>query len=115
MGTDAGLYASSDRGTNWAVIGLDGLAVSAIVRGDSGLFAAAYDQVYRSTNNGITWDSVQSFEQYVLSMASFGGGVFCWIGNECPGVRWEEACIAQPATEKSGPKFFTRSGLTTMK
>lgn len=86
MGTPAGLYVSSNQGSTWAPIGLDGFAVSAIVRGDSGLFAAVGNQLYHSKDDGATWVSVQTLEQNVFCLASFRGALFAGLDINMDGT-----------------------------
>ncbi len=99
-GTDFGVYRSTDDGVSWMQInsGLTTTDIRSLVINSSGhLFAGTYGEgVFRSTDNGDTWEATGLLSAFLLSMvinsewdifaATAGNGVFRSTNN---GDTWE--------------------------
>ena len=85
-----GVYLSTNNGTSWALFntGLTNNAVEAVAAYGTNLFAGTLTGIDRSTDNGISWDAVDSqvvslhdvctfaLVNTTLFASSFGGGVY---------------------------------------
>lgn len=65
IGTNSGVYISTDNGGIWKSAGLENIGISAICVASDGtggrnIFAASRNGVYLSTNNGVSWYSINS-------------------------------------------------------
>jgi hypothetical protein len=104
-GTVAGVYRSSDNGTNWttANTGLNSNVYAFAVSGTN-IFAGANDIVYRSTNNGGTWIKGGAMDPMVRSIAIYNTNLFA--GTNGTGVFY--------STNDSKNWVQVNSGLTNL-
>jgi photosystem II stability/assembly factor-like uncharacterized protein len=61
VGTDNGVYLSTDQGAHWVAAGLSGQAVRAVIyhpQQSNKILAATDARIYASTNPGVTWEPV---------------------------------------------------------
>jgi len=96
-GTMDGIYVSHNNGINWAVSGLSNIWTTAISVSGTNIYAASHDTsgVFISTDNGVTWDSINNglSNKMVNALAVDGtniyagtyGGVFLSTDN---GANW---------------------------
>ncbi len=82
-GTNKGIYASTDGGITWSQCLLE--SVSAIWTAPSGTLFASGSTIFRSTNNGNTWVTINSAPALVSSFASNSTGTV-YIGSYRTGV-----------------------------
>jgi len=59
-GSNDGVLFSADTGSTFLKAGLEGQNIVFLAANGTALFAAGYQQVFRSTNNGLTWDNITS-------------------------------------------------------
>ena len=79
VGTNNGIFLSTDEGTNWNWTGLSNLNVLSVVIIGENIFAATPNNgVFRSTNSRINWTNVNNglTNIHMLSLAVSGGNIF---------------------------------------
>jgi hypothetical protein len=81
----AGIYRSTNNGTNWAQTTLNNLSIKSLVSISSYIFAGSYSLInptgiYRSTDGGI-WTSFGLSSINVLSLAVSGNNIFAGTDN----------------------------------
>ena len=98
-----GVYLSTNMGMNWnpARGGLTNNNVRALASGGGNLFAGTAGGVFRSTNNGTTWISLNTsftdvsslaFSGAVLLAGVYGDGAYVSTDN---GVNWHQTLVSQ--------------------
>ncbi|MGA2667642.1 MAG: T9SS type A sorting domain-containing protein [Ignavibacteria bacterium] len=87
-GTNAfGVYRSTNYGQNWIQDGLNYLFVSSLAYNGNNIYAGMCGggiALYLSTNNGVDWNPLGSFDQCVHAIVFFSNNMI--IGTQSPGV-----------------------------
>ncbi len=105
-GSSGGVWRSMDNGTNWTRLGLEGIIIySVVVNSDGHIYAASVEagvkKIYRSTNNGVNWNLMNSgsINGLIVSLAAsssgqlYAGTVFDNVGiytSTDGGITWIE-------------------------
>jgi hypothetical protein len=74
-----GVYASTTDGQSWTVAGLEDSFPQTLIVNNGDVFAGGFATVYRSTDNGLTWATVDNglpLQQWVLEMVSAEGIIY---------------------------------------
>lgn len=74
-GTWSGIMRSTNNGTNWEDVSVNGLSVRTLANYDDNIFAGTDSGVYKSTNNGIDWNET-SLKEDVTSLRVDGNNIY---------------------------------------
>jgi len=86
-GTDDGIYRSSDTGKSWIHTGLANTIILSLTFSDHTLYAGSYQKgVYKSTESGLTWISVNNGIQNKDIYALLGADSILYAGSYLDGV-----------------------------
>ncbi len=83
IGTDFGIFSSTDKGLTWSANSLDSVWIDFLFMDKNGIIYAGNDPIYKSTDKGTTWTElnpsrpVSSF--YITSSGNFLAGTDCGI------------------------------------
>ena len=84
LGTDNGLYRSTDHGGHWAKPGFNLLAfddIKALSSEDSTVVAAGFYRIYASTDKGVTWNDISgNIGSFLAGSSPHGGAIFIQNG-----------------------------------
>lgn len=111
VGTDNGVYRSSDQGQNWYARGLETASVRALIAiaaSDSlSLYAGTDQGIFRSRDHGNTWE-LKNLPQAIISLATLtiDGVVYLFAGTKSNGVyrspdeaeTWQQTLLIQSIT-----------------
>lgn len=113
IGTDNGVYRSSDQGQNWYARGLETVSVRTLiaiaVSNSFSLYAGTEQGIFRSRDHGNTWE-LKNLPQAITSLATLtiDGTVYLFAGTKSTGVyrlqeqdeaaTWEQTTLSQSIT-----------------
>ena len=94
-----GVYFSSDAGATWKATSLLNIfAYSVAVKGST-VFAGSDSSIYRSTDNGVTWNVAFSTQSQVNAIAINSSGSFIYAGTDNGVFRSTDLGITWAATD----------------
>jgi photosystem II stability/assembly factor-like uncharacterized protein len=108
VGTDNGIYTTTDYGTNWTTSGLPNTSVLSIERAlDGNIFAGTGSSgLYRSTDNGTSWSFVGLTNTSIRSLFTYDSQTI-YVGTENAGVfRSVDSGISWTFLGLPTPQFF---------
>ena len=100
-----GVYFSSDAGATWSGTGLSGTAVYSVALYGSTVFAGSDSSLYRSTDNGVTWNVALFTRNQVNAIAVSPTGSCVYAGTDSGMVR---------STDLGKTWFAMNTGLTAV-
>jgi photosystem II stability/assembly factor-like uncharacterized protein len=114
--SDAGVFRSTNNGTNWTHVPVDGW-VSALAVQNNYIFAGTMTQVYISTNDGTSWTQT-SLNQNAYSFAISGNNIFAgsYLGvylSSDNGTNWTQTALNNQqvwALDTLGNNIFAGTG-----
>jgi len=77
---DTGIKYTTDKGNSWVDAGLSGKRVRSLVTFDQYLFAG-YWGVYKTTNDGVTWDTTGLSDKYIYDLDYSQGSIYAATSN----------------------------------
>ena len=77
-----GVYFSSDAGATWAPTGLLNISPYSVAVNGGTVFAGTDSSIYRSTDNGATWDIAYSTQCQVNAIVTSPSGSFVYAGTD---------------------------------
>ena len=100
-----GVYFSSDAGATWAPTGLLNISPYSVAVNGGTVFAGTDSSIYRSTDNGVTWDIAYSTLNQVNAIVISPSGSFVYAGTDSGVFR---------STDLGKTWAATNAGLTSM-
>lgn len=115
VGTDDGIFASTDYGDTWNQIGVPhSFANSLSISGNDVVYASTYQGVWRSTDNGKNWRHTTLVQDAALECFTIYSGEYVFAGNchayysKNTGEQWSQidsgltACVRSFACDSNG-------------